>query len=417
MLPILAVILNRNFRNLWFGQVSSQIAINMMIFVLAMRIYETTVSNTAVSLLILAMGLPAIFVGFLAGTLVDRWDKRNVLVVTNLIRMVLLLGFFASSETLAWVYLLVLGISISTQFFVPAEAPTIPRIVKAEYLLTANSLFTFTYYTSVIIGFVLSGPSLRFFGPHNVFLFLAALLALAAFFVSQIPSEGKLELKEKFGREELIKVWQEFIAGIRFLKTEEAVFASILLLTASQALIASLASLAPGFAHRVLEVEVKDASYLIMGPAAIGMLMGALLVGQFGRKTKRTYLINLGIILAGMVLFLLSTIVRFKNLPLAIILLALLGGANALVDVPANTNLQQNAPAEVRGRVYGILTSLVGGAAILPVMITGLAADLFGVGKVIFGIASIIFSYGIYRIFKERYNRNGKAQNSNVKTT
>lgn len=405
MLPFLAVIYNRNFRNLWLGQITSQIAINMMAFVLVLRIYQTTTSNTAVSFLILTIGLPAVLFGALAGTLVDRFDKRNVLLVTNLLRMIFLLGFFATSETLPWVYFLVLATSITTQFFVPAEAPTIPRLVPQEFLLTANSAFTFTYYTSMITGFILSGPALRFFGPHNVFLFLAVFLGLAAFFVSQIPKEGKKEKEViKFGKEELVKIFQETVRGLEFVKRKNEVGQAIFLLTASQALVASLASLAPGFADRILTIEIEDASYIIMGPAAIGMVTGALLVGQFGQRFKRKDLINLGIILTGIFLFSLSVDVRFRGLVGAVVLLLLLGLANSLVTVPANTSLQEDAPSAVRGRVYGVLTSLVGGAAILPVMITGLAADIFGIGKVIFGIASLILLYGIYRLVKERYN-------------
>lgn len=406
MLPFLAVILNKNFRNLWLAQVVSQIAINMMAFVLVLRVYQTTSSNTAVSLLILTIGIPAIFFGAMFGTLVDRWDKRNVMVVTNLVRMVLLLGFFASSETLAWVYLLVLAISITTQFFVPSEGPTIPRLVPREYLLTANALFTFTYYTSVMIGFILSGPVLRFFGPHNVFLFLAFCLALAAVFVAQIPSEGKKNGKIELSKKELWNFWQDFLKGLHFISKKDEVSGAMFLLTASQALIASMAILTPGFAHRVLQIEVADASYTILGPAAIGMISGALFVGQFGRKIDKKKLMNLGIISTGIFLLLLATLVKWGSLPLAVILLFFLGAANALIAVPCNAILQEKAPAEIQGRIYGVLTSLIGGAAILPVVITGLAADVFGIGKVMFAIAALITIFGIYRVTKERYNNN-----------
>ncbi len=233
-------------------------------------------------------------------------------------------------------------------------------------------------------------------------------MGFAAFFVSQIPAEGKPPVKVRFDKQEFLKVWRDFINGLSFLRKEKDVFESILLLTGSQALIASLVSLAPGFAHRVLEVEIKDASYLIMGPAAIGMVLGSLLVGQFGRGFRKQTLVNLGILSAGIFLLALSTIVRLESLALAVSLLFLLGAANALVDVPTNTNLQENTPASVRGRVYGLLTSFVGGAAILPVMVTGLLADLLGIGKVIFGMGGLILSYGIYRFLKERYNRSVK---------
>lgn len=408
MPPFLEVLKNRNFRSLWLGQIFSQISVNMLMFVLVLRVYETTGSNTAVSLVILCMGVPAIIFGVLAGTLVDQWEKRNVLVVTNLIRMVLILGFFISSETAIWIYFLVIAVSISTQFFVPSEAPTIPRIVEEKWLLTANSLFTLSFYATVVLGFILAGPALRFFGPRNVFLFLSWLLALAAFFVFQIDPETKTCLpagrkeRRKIATGELFSVWHDFWQGARLVIREKELSEPILLLTGSQALIASLASLAPGFSHQILQIEVKDASLVMMGPGAMGMILGALLIGNFGKNFPKERIVNLGIILTGVFLISLAVLARYTHLWLAVVSLLFLGAANSLVNVPANTNLQEKTPAELRGRVYGILTSLMGGAAILPVALVGLLADLFGVGKVIFSMAIIILGYGVYRMIKKK---------------
>ncbi len=400
MPPFLQVLQNRNFRSLWLGQIFSQIGVNMLLFVLVLRVYETTQSNTAVSLLILMMGIPAIIFGVLAGTLVDQWNKKTVLVAANLVRMVLILGFFISLETSIWIYLLVLAISTTTQFFVPAEAPMIPQIVEGRLLLTANSLFTLTFYTSVITGFVFAGPALKFFGPHYVFLFIAVLLALAAGFVWQLQPEGNPpagEEKKHVGKDELLTVWGEFWKGLKYILREKSLAEPLILLTASQALIASLASLAPGFAHTVLDIEIKDASFLIMGPAAVGMVVGAAAIGNFGRNLEKKNLINWGVLSAGLFLIFLSAIVRYTHLWLAVVSLFMLGAANSLIDVPSNTLLQENAPANLRGRVYGVLTSLIGGAAILPVGLAGVAADFFGVGKVIFTVGTIIILYGAYR--------------------
>lgn len=383
------------------GQIVSQVAVNMLLFVLVLRVYETTSSNAAVSLLILAMGVPSIIFGVLAGTLVDQWDKRNVMVVTNLLRMVLILGFFVSSETSVWIYLLVGAISVSTQFFVPSEAPMIPRIVEERLLLTANSLFTLTFYTSMILGFILSGPALKFFGSHNVFLLLSGLLGLAAFFVAQMDPEAKKE-RRKLEKRELFLVWQDFWQGVRLVVHKKELSGPLFLLTASQALIVSLASLAPGFAHQVLQIEIKDASFIIMGPGALGMVLGAILIGNFGKNFKKEKLVNCGIIMAGVFLIFLSALVRYTHLWLAITSLLFLGIANSLIDVPSNTNLQEKTPEELRGRVYGILTSLVGAAAILPVALVGLTADLFGVDRAIFSLAMVILVYGVYRVVKKK---------------
>lgn len=417
MSPFLSVIANKNFRNLWLGQIFSQLAINMMAFVLLIKVYQQTASNTATSAIVLVIGLPAIFIGMVAGAMVDRLDKKNVLVFCNILRALTVLGFFFSRETLFFVYLLAGATSIITQFFVPAEAPTIPRFVKEDLLLTANSLFTFTFYTSMIFGFVLAGPFLKFFGPHNIFLFMSFLLVLAAFFVSRLPCEGKKMALNGLSLP-ISKIKNDLKEGFTFIKKNSQICFAIFLLTCSQALIATLASLCPGFADKILKIELEDASYLVMGPAALGLVLGALAVGNFGRKFKKEKLINSGIILAGVILLVLSLCVRARRYPyflfkvesflppsfqfgfleIAFFLFFLLGAANALIDVPANTILQEETERQFRGRVYGALTALIGGAAILPVVGGGALADLLGVGKVIFLIALLILSLGLYRM-------------------
>jgi len=427
--PLLAVIANQNFRNLWLGQIFSQIPINMMTFVLLIRVYQQTASNTATSIIVLTIGLPAIFIGMIAGAVVDRLERRDVLVVCNLLRVFTLLGFFLSRETLLFVYLLAAATSIITQFFVPAEAPTIPRLVSGELLLTANSLFTFTYYLSMILGFVLAGPFLKFFGPHNIFLFMSFLLLIAAFFVCRIPKErGKGTIHGLNLPIDQIK--SDLKEGFSFIRKEGKVSFAIFLLTSSQALIATLASLAPGFADKVLKIELEDTSFLIMGPAALGLVLGALVVGNFGKDVKKDNLINFGIIMAGFILLTLSLLVRASRYPyflfkvesflppvfqfgfveIAVLLFFILGASNALIDVPANTILQGATNKEFRGRVYGVLTAMIGGTAILPVIGGGALADILGVGKVIFAIALLILGLGLYRILLK-----SKIQISNVK--
>lgn len=153
-----------------------------------------------------------------------------------------------------------------------------------------------------------------------------------------------------------------------------------------------------------MKIQIEDASYLIMGPAALGMVFGAFLIGQYGKKSSLTKTINVGITLAALSLILLFLVESFGGAFLAIFLFVLFGFANALVNIPANTILQSATPDEIRGRVYGVLSSLIGGAAILPVAVTGLAADFFGTAKVALGVGILLLFYAIYRILKGRYN-------------
>lgn len=421
------------FLFLWLGQVFSQTALNIMNFALVFRVYETTRSNTAVSFFVLAFGIPAVTLGMVAGVFVDRWDKRLVLVFCNVLRALAVLGFFFSTEAFLYVYVLAFVISCITQFFVPAEAPTIPRVVPPDLLLTANSLFTLTLYASLIFGYVLAGPLLNLFGPKNVFLFISLLFVIASFFVRAVPppANGRriiegikdmLNIRVAFDGDIFGRVKGDLLEGYKFIKERPIVYQGVTLMTLSQVIISSMAALAPGYADQVLSIKITDASLYILGPAALGLLGGALFVGQLGRLKSKRRLINIGVFSGGLFLFLLSLVYRTHGntgiflaidgflpgflkldiLTVAMLLLFLLGVSNAFIDIPSNTLLQENTTEDVRGRVYGVLTASIGAAQIIPTLLAGILADLFGVGRVVLVMAFLIFIYGIYRIASQK---------------
>ena len=93
---------NPDFLKIWIAQIVSQLATNLLNFALIIRVYElaanTRYANIAVSLLILAFGIPSIVFAVLAGAYVDHWDRKKVLIVTNIVRAVLVLGFLIFSS-------------------------------------------------------------------------------------------------------------------------------------------------------------------------------------------------------------------------------------------------------------------------------------------------------------------------------
>jgi MFS family permease len=403
-----SVLTIRSFRSLWFAQIFSQLAINTLLFVLGLRIYQNTGSNAAVSGLFLAYGIPSVLFGMVAGTAVDHLDKRRVLMYCDILRgsLVLLLLFVSSNIFL--VYLVMFINAVITQFYVPSEAPLIPKLIPSTLLIPANSLFSFTFYSSLAVGTVLSGPLLRGLGPEWIFLFISALFFAAVWFESRLPSQAVdvLGFKNIFRYQVshlVSRIFQELFEGIRYVRSIPALMDSLLLLTGTQIIFAMLGTLGPGFADRVLHIDVRDASLYIVGPAVLGIIAGALWVGVRGYKLKRSRLIKLGVTGAGVILLLISLTVRIQ-VPLAIemVLFFCLGAANSLLDAPANSILQEEAKGSMRGRVYGMLTAAVGGVGILPVIIGGVLADVVGVGRVILLLGLVIFAYGIFRM---KYNK------------
>jgi MFS family permease len=397
-----------SFRRLWFAQIFSQLAINTLLFVLALRIYQDTRSNAAVSGLFLAYGIPSLLFGMVAGTAVDHLDKRRVLMYCDIARGILVLLLLFVSSNIFLVYLVTFINAVITQFYVPSEAPLIPKLVSSELLVPANSLFSFTYYSSLAVGTVLSGPLLLELGPKWIFPVISVLFFLAVWFESRLPSQaaGVLGFTNifKYKVPHLIsRIFQELIAGVQYVREIPALLDSLLLLTGTQIIFAMLGTLGPGFADKVLHIDVRSASLFIVGPAVLGIIAGALWVGSFGYKLKPGRLIKIGVIGAGSILLLIFLTVMFHmGLIIAMVLFFSLGFSNSLLDAPANSILQDEAKGSMRGRVYGMLTAAVGGVGILPVIIGGVLADMLGVGRVILLLGVLILAYGIWRM---KYNK------------
>jgi MFS family permease len=174
---------------------------------------------------------------------------------------------------------------------------------------------------------------------------------------------------------------------------------------------AILGTLGPGFADRVLEIDIHDASMVILAPAVLGIILGSLWVGTFGLRFNSKRLISTGVFSGGVFLILISLLLRVDStpalnwmfnqsviIPLALLLFFLLGVSNSFLDVPANSTLQREADGDMRGRIYGILTAAVGGIGVLPVVAGGILADVLGVGRVLFLLGLVILLYGVFRL-------------------
>lgn len=410
---------NSGFRSLWLGQLFSQVAASTMLFVLALRMYQATGSNAAVSGLFLVYGIPAVIFGMVAGTIVDKLDKRQVLIYCDLGRAALTLGLVFFSGNAPVIYLYTFFAALINQFYVPAEAPTIPFLVRPNELVTANSLFSFTYFSSLAVGSVFAGPLTKLFGPTGVLVFIAGLFAVAAGIVFRLPHIGeKVHGWGYFGQFSpgylVGRIGVNLRAGVGYVSRSPVLRDSLLLLTGTQVILAILGTLGPGFADRVLEIDVRDASLLITGPVVLGILVGAVWIGNFAKAVRSQKLINLGVLGIGLTLFLIAVVVRLERmpnliwlfapglvLPLVLTLFFVLGISNSLLDVPANSILQEEAGGEMRSRVYGMLTAAVGGVGTLPVILGGILADTMGPGKVVLLLGICVAIYGVWRL---KYN-------------
>lgn len=409
-----SVLRRRSFVFLWLAQITSQIAFNMLNFVLLLRIYQLTGKNSAVSLLVLAFMLPQLVLSLFAGVVVDRFDKKLVLFFTNIARALALLPLILFALNPLIIYIFAFAVSTATQFFVPAEASMIPKLVRRGLLLSGNSIFIGTLYGSIITGYILAGPALKFLGSTTALSLLVLLFLLSAVFNLLLPGQSTGEyLNNQIKR--IFSTTYHRIIRVIFNDIGEMLYAiivsrhlllAIIFMTISQATIIVLGALLPGYAATILGIDVEDSSLILLAPAAFGMVLGSLFVAHIGLRMKRSRLVVPGFILSGILMILLSLFsprLSSSNLNMLYLVMAtcfLLGVFNAFVIVPANTVIGQRSADLIRGRIYGMFNASSALVAILLVVAGGYFSDIFGIGRVLSVLGGIIVILGFLPLLK-----------------
>ncbi len=402
----LVVLRNRRFLALWLAQVATQVGGNMVLFGLTVQVFSLTGRSTSVSLLILSFLVPAVIFGAVAGVYVDRLDRRLILVAANLIRAVAFLALLFVSDQLALIYLLTVLVSTATTFFGPAEAAMIPVLVERRQLLPANSLHIFTLQASFFLGFALLGPLfVNLAGPVTMLWVVAALYFVAAGLCWILPAHkpplGARSATEALGEagSAVATTFGQLRDGLRFIADNRTIFWPLTYLGITASLIGVLGVLGPGFATEVLGLSERDFVVVVL-PLGLGLVMGILILNLYGRYFSRRRGIEGGLIALGVTLAALSfaqpLTSRFDLGPLVsllsiVIVVAFAAGiAYAFVAVPAQTQLQEELPADIRGRVFGVLNMLVSIASFLPIIIVGPIADVVGTSIVVLAAAGFV---------------------------
>ncbi len=386
----------------------SQIASNMLSIVLIVLTYNITQSSFAVSVLVLAFLLPQVFFSFLGGIIADAKNKRKILIFGNIARALVLIAFFFVKDTLAFIYIFMLTIAIITQFYIPAEAPFIPHLVKKSQLLAANAIFGVCLFGSILVGYVAAGPAMRVFGSNGVFIFMAALFILSYLCVQFMPNVSLTVRKlrtEKTMIGNIIHLYKlvvvEFADVLSLLKAKRSVASSFFFLALSQVIILVLATVVPDYARRTLHIPSEDISIVVFAPAAFGMLVASFVIGSKFTKVSHERIIDVGIILSSIVLFCFGSIdlIRHINVVLLAVVVTFLAGiANACIFVPAQTIVQTHVSNKSLSKVFGLLYLVVGIIAFAPLILTGVFADVLGVRVVLIGLGVALLVLAIAKM-------------------
>jgi len=406
----LPVLKNLNFLTLWSGQVFSQLAdkvyLVLMIALIANRFQaEGQTISGWVSAIMIAFTIPAVLFGSLAGVFVDRWPKKSVLVLTNLLRgsLVLVLlpllwlshdwpGFGSIPAGFCLLLLVTFLVSTLTQFFAPAEQAAIPLIVKPRHLLSANSLYTTTMMAAVIVGFAVGEPLLALADTWMASigggagigkeLLVGGSYAIAGFLLLGIRTH-ETRSATPF---EAAHIWQDLRQGLRYLKHQRQVRNALIQQIILFSIVAALAVLAVRLAEIIPTLKTSQFGFLLAA-GGVGMAVGAALVGQFGQRFSHFQLAWMGSV--GMAASLVGLAAFAQQLGPALLLIGALGACAALIGVPMQTTIQEKTPEAMRGKVFGLQNNAVNIALSLPLALAGIAETVLGLQPV-FLILSVL---------------------------
>lgn len=421
------VLRNQAFLRLWLIQGLSQTAQNMINFTLLIvvrDIVETqqlTQANTAVSLLVLAFSVPAVIFSPIAGVVVDRVNKRTVMLVSNALRVVALFAFLAidpgwpAQLTLVIVYAITFFLGAIGMFFGPAQLATIPNIVRPRELMNANALFNLTVTGSQILGFAVAGPVvIKLIGTTNTLIGILVIYILTTLMVLLLPKSAGAPLPRDEGIQLAQNRFRQFVLeardGVVLILQRAVLLKAIVYLTLATTTYLMIASLGPEFIAGTLGLSKEDIGFIV-APAGIGVVAGALLVNKVTRKIPAPRLVDLGLVGAAVSLALLALTEPVASLfdlanetaALGVLIAAMffafsLGIANAFVIVPCQAMLQLGSPEDALARVYATFFTVSNLSMFVPVLFAGAFADLYGVIQVLLVMSILLAAIGLFNL-------------------
>ena len=439
------VLKNRNFLLLWLAQLISLTILNAANFGIIVLVNDLTHSVVMAGLAIIAFTLPALPFSAIAGVIVDRLNKRLVLWVSNILRMVtmslIVLSLWTDRSDLWPLYILTFMTSLIGQFFTPAEGAAIPLVVGERELMPALSLFNITMTLSQAIGFLLLGslvatlfpPFAIHLGVLNVMVqSIDMLFILAAFFylicailIFCIPNrafhEPHLANKVKDTRDEankaLGRLWQEIVEGWRFVRNDRILFYSVIQLSVVGNILLLIGELAGPFVQQVLHRPAAQMS-IILAPAAIGLVGASIFMPGISQRVGKIRLTVIGFIVVaiGFVMLIGDQWLALRIDPVhgaespllllsTLVLVFILGVAMACINIPTQTMMQEHSPETVRGRIFSLQFMIYNTGSIPILLFAGIFAQFLGFNQLIVLISAsmLLFCWwGVRYIRREK---------------
>lgn len=362
------------FLRLWLAQLVSQSGDFILEVALLWLVLQATGSVLDVGIVVTGTYLPAVVLGPFLGVYIDRWSRKKVLVVTNLVEgafTVLLAGLVMSGmDSLAPIFGVVLVLGAGAQMVSVATSAYVPSLVRRDDLAPANSLLSLSGSFNQIVGLSLGGVLVALVGVtfpieyDAVTFFAAAILLASVYGTPGLESPPPARAPSFFAT--------EFREGLSFIRENRFMLEIIVVGMLANFFLGGIESLIPSYTSDVLRGGATLYGFLVAAVAA-GSLMGSFPLGSINTRRSSGKLLLMGGVGLGLCLMAVGLVI---NILPAMALMLMAGIAVAMMTIPMQTLSQAKTPDQLRGRVGGTRRALVTAAApVGPIFLGWLAVQ------------------------------------------
>ena len=364
----------KGFILLWIGQFISIFATRMTNFAITLWAWDLTGTATGLILVGVIGYLPGVLLSPFAGTLIDRWNRKLVLALSDagaaLSTVILLILFYTGKAEIWHLYLTSALASAFGAFQYPAYAAVVTTIVPKEHYARANAMRAVVGSASGIAAPMLAGALLLVVDIYQIMLidlatFVLAMIGLLFVFIPQ--PEQSPELAEGKG-----SIWKETSQGVSYILNRKSLTAIMLMFTFS--------NISTGFGYPLMTpmilAKTGDSSWILgltRSAASIGFMVGGLIMSSWGGPKKRIHAINLSFIFWGILgAFIFGPAWTLTFWLIGSFFMAIF---NPIINSAYIAILQEKVAPDLQGRIFGLENAITTISFPLGQLLAGQLAD------------------------------------------
>ncbi len=369
---------NRNYRYTWIGQVVSEIGDhfnNIAVFSLALH---ATGSGMVVTGVMLARAVPAMAAGPIAGVLLDRMDRKRIMIVSDLARAMIALAFIfcLGRSNTSLLYLLSAGLMFASPFFTSGRAAILPTIASKDELHTANSITQTTQWTTTAVGAFLAGASVMHYGYAIAFVLNAFSFLISAWCISRLRAgkESFRPERKDLSEDSVARPWKDYMAGLRYMRSSPLILA-LALVGVGWASGGGAAQILFSLFGELVFRKGAEGIGEIWAAAGVGLVIGGMFAHWIGRRISFTtykWGISVCYVVHGAAYVVFS---QMQNYGWALFFIGLSRAAVAVSSVLNFSQLLRHVEDKYRGRVFSTIETLVWSTMMLSMLAAGVASQ------------------------------------------